>query len=217
MRRDVVELWSPSIGAAGALVAYGHWGRPVLAFPAGQGRAWDFEDNGLVGAVSWLIDAGRLKLYCVDGPEAASWPKTPEDEPYAGWLLDQVVPWIHNDCAGPLEIVALGCAAGAPLAAARALARPDLFPQAICLSGVYDPVPDLGSRNGPSLDWLRRRVHLLLLCAPQEPASSRSTVHFAELLARAAIPHTLEIWPHDTRPAWPTWRAQLAHHLPRFC
>ena len=27
------ELYSPAIGAAGNVLVYGHWGRPVLAFP----------------------------------------------------------------------------------------------------------------------------------------------------------------------------------------
>ena len=27
------ELYSPAIGSSGSVVAYGHWGRPVLAFP----------------------------------------------------------------------------------------------------------------------------------------------------------------------------------------
>jgi esterase/lipase superfamily enzyme len=60
VRRDHVEL-----GPAG-LVAYGHYGRPVLVFPSEQGRAWDFENNGMVDAVADLIDSGRVKLYCVE-------------------------------------------------------------------------------------------------------------------------------------------------------
>ena len=51
MSREVAELWSDAIGAAGTVIRYGHWGRPVLGFPSEQGRAWDFENNGMVGAV----------------------------------------------------------------------------------------------------------------------------------------------------------------------
>ena len=73
MNREVAELWSDAIGGAGTVIRYGHWGRPALAFPSEQGKAWDFENNGMVGAVAGLIDAGRLKLYCVDSFDAASW------------------------------------------------------------------------------------------------------------------------------------------------
>ena len=40
-----VDLWSPAIGAAGTVIAYGHWGRPVLVFPAEMGRAEDSESR----------------------------------------------------------------------------------------------------------------------------------------------------------------------------
>ena len=62
MNRAATDLWSAALGAAGTVIRYGHWGRPVLVFPSGRGRAADFENNGMVGAVTGLIDAGRLKL-----------------------------------------------------------------------------------------------------------------------------------------------------------
>ena len=56
------ELHSPAIGAAGTVVVYGHYGRPVLVFPSEGGSAWDFENNGMVDAVGELLEAGRVKL-----------------------------------------------------------------------------------------------------------------------------------------------------------
>ncbi len=73
MIREMAELWSDAIGAAGTVVRYGHFGRAVLVFPSEQGRAWDFEHNGMVAAVAGLLEAGRVKLYCVDSYDAASW------------------------------------------------------------------------------------------------------------------------------------------------
>ena len=73
MNREATELWSAALGAAGTVIRYGHWGRPVLVFPSERGRAWDFENNGMVDAVADLVDAGRVKLYCVDSYDAASW------------------------------------------------------------------------------------------------------------------------------------------------
>ena len=73
MNRETAELWSAALGAAGTVIRYGYWGRPALAFPSERGGAADFENNGMVAAVAGLIDAGRLKLYCVDSYDAASW------------------------------------------------------------------------------------------------------------------------------------------------
>ena len=45
------ELYSPAIGAHGAVAVFGHYGRPVLAFPSEGGKAYDWRDNGMIGAV----------------------------------------------------------------------------------------------------------------------------------------------------------------------
>ena len=183
MRRDHVCL------GPGELIACGHYGRPVLVFPSEQGRARDFENNGMVAAVADLIDAGRVKLYCVDSGDAASWSDTgiPTDERarrhdgYERWVLDAVVPWIAGDCGGPTEIATLGASLGAYHAANITLRHADVFPLALCFSGNYDPsswhgwgelgdatyfhnpmayVPHL---HGDHLAWLRERVSLLLV------------------------------------------------------
>jgi esterase/lipase superfamily enzyme len=247
MRRDSVELWSPAIGAAGTVIAYGHWGRPVLAYPSEQGRAVDLENNGMVGAVADLLEAGRVKLYCVDSYDAASWSnqEIPVEErarrhgAYESWIVDTVVPWIHGDCGGPAEIATLGCSLGAFHAANSALKRADLFPLALCLSGNYDPSAwhgwgergDAAYFNSPldyvthlggdHLNWLRDRVSLLLVCGQGQwedtTGSLESTKRFAALLAEKGIRHEVDLWGHDVPHDWPSWRAQLAHHLPRFC
>ena len=73
MRRNTVDLWSPAIGATGSVIAYGHWGRPVLVFPHEMGQADDFESFGMVDVVADLIDGGRVKLYCVESWDRETW------------------------------------------------------------------------------------------------------------------------------------------------
>jgi esterase/lipase superfamily enzyme len=248
VNREVAELWSDAIGAPGTVIRYGHWGRPALVFPSEQGKAWDFENNGMVGAVAGLLEVGRLKLYCVDSYDAQSWSDTaiPVEEraqrhaSYESWIIDQVVPWISSDCGGgDIEPVTLGCSLGAFHAANFALKRADLFPLAMCFSGNYDPaswngwgeqgtaayfnnpLDYVGHLHGDHLDWLRGRVSLLLVCGQGQwedtTGSLPSTKQFAELLASKGIRHELDLWGHDIPHDWPSWRAQLAHHMPRFC
>jgi len=41
---------------------------------------------------------------------------------------------------------------------------------------------------------------------------------FEQIVERLpAIRHELDLWGHDVPHDWPSWRAQIAHHLPRFC
>ena len=90
----------PGFDRAGTVVRYGHYGRPVLVFPSEQGRAWDFEANGMVDAVGDLVEAGRIKLYCVDSVDDRTWSDqgiSLEDRArghaaYTSWVTDRVLP-----------------------------------------------------------------------------------------------------------------------------
>jgi esterase/lipase superfamily enzyme len=247
MNRESAELWSDAIGAAGTVIRHGHWGRAVLVFPSEQGRAADFENNGMLDAIGDLVDGGRVKVYCVDSYDAASWSnrEIPLEErarrhgSYEAWILGSVLPWIYADCGGVAEVATLGCSLGAFHAANFALKRADAFPLALCFSGNYDPASwhGWGERgtaayfnnpldyvshlHGEHLDWLRGRVSLLLVCGQGQwedsTGSLPSTRKFAALLAEKGIRHELDLWGHDVPHDWPSWRAQLAHHLPRFC
>ena len=236
MRREV------EVGPA-RLTAYGHWGRPLLVFPSQQGNRWDWEERGMIDAVRGLVDAGRVKLYCADSFDSGGWhdESLPLEERarrhgvYEDWIVNQVAPWIHSDAGG--DIIVAGCSFGAYHAANFTLKRADLFPLAICMSGVYDvsavgwgergdavyfnnPMDYVVHFGGEHLDWLRSRASLLLVVGSGQwedtTGAFESTRRFAALLAQKGIRHELDVWGPDTPHDWPSWRRQIAHHLPRF-
>jgi esterase/lipase superfamily enzyme len=245
MRHYAVDLRAPS-GAAATVALYGHWGRPVLAFPTEGGHAREIADHGMVAAVEDLIDAGRVKLYCVDSFDTGTWSALhlPLEERARGhaafesWILDAVVPHIRAD-TGDADIVTVGCSLGAFHALNFAFKRADLFPLAICLSGNYDPatwrswgergdavyfnspVDYVANLHGDHLEWLRSRLRLVLVCGQgrweDTTGSLESTRRMSGILAAKGIVHEMDLWGHDVPHDWPSWRAQLAHHLPRFC
>jgi esterase/lipase superfamily enzyme len=235
------------VAAVNGVAAYGHWGRPVLAFPAERGDAGEFERRRMVGAIGDLIEAGRVKLYCVDSFDAESWSNTsiPLEERarrhhvYESWILDHVVPFIRHDSGGASELIACGCSLGAFHAANFALERADVFPLAICMSGNYDPsawdgwgergdaayfnnpMDYVAHLGGDHLEWLRGQVSLLLVCGQGQwedtTGSLEATRRFAALLESKGIRCEMDLWGFDVAHDWPSWRAQFAHHLPRFC
>ena len=74
MRRHQLELpLGSGIDRGMTVISYGHYGRPVLVFPSEAGRAWDFENNGMVDAVGDLLSGGRVKLFCVDSLDGETW------------------------------------------------------------------------------------------------------------------------------------------------
>jgi esterase/lipase superfamily enzyme len=215
------------------VVVFGHWGRPVLVFPSLERTRYEWEEHGMVGAVADLIDVGRVKLYCVDSWDSATWcdewlsreERARRHEVYERWLLEHVVPLI-----GANEIVTAGVSMGAYHAANLTLRHPDRFPLALCFSGLYD-IARLGwgergdavYSNNPAdyVTGLQGSAASLLLVVGRgmwedTTGALEQTLHFAELLRAQGIQHELDVWGDDTPHDWPAWRAQLAKHLPRF-
>ncbi len=229
------------------VATYGNWGRPVLAFPAERGDAGEFERRGMIDAVSDLLAAGRVKLYCVDSFDGESWSnlsipleeRARRHQVYESWILHEVVPFVRDDCGGTGEMIACGVSLGAFHAANFALKRADVFPLAICMSGSYDPSSwdSWGDRGdaayfnnpmdyvahlgGDHLEWLRSQLSLLLVCGQGQwedtTGALASTRCLAALLGSKGLRYELDLWGYDIAHDWPSWRAQFAHHLPRFC
>jgi esterase/lipase superfamily enzyme len=242
-----VELTTPS-GWTGQVVAHGHYGRPVLVFPTEGGSAWDFDNNGMLDAIRWMVDAGRVKVYCVDSADGQTWSdrsvsleeRAQRHDVYERWVVDQVLPWVDDDCGGQAaDLITVGASLGAFHAANIALRHAHLFPRALCLSGSYDPgewhawgdrgtaayfhnpIDYVANLHGDHLDWLRSRVHLTLVVGQGaweiDPTRALpSTRRFADVLASKGIPHELDVWGYEFPHDWPSWRAQIAHHLPRL-
>ena len=84
-----------------------------------------------------------------------------------------------------------------------------------------NPLDYVGHLSGDHLDWLRNQLSLLLVCGQGQwedtTGALASTKRFAALLAERGIRHELDLWGYNVPHDWPSWRAQLAHHLPRFC
>jgi esterase/lipase superfamily enzyme len=227
------------------VLAFGHWGRPLLAFPAQEANRYEWEERGMVAALRPLIDAGRIKLYCVDSWDSGSWfddwlpleERAHRHRAYEDWLLGHVVPWIHADSGGPTPIALTGTSFGAYHAANLALRRADVFPLAVCLSGVYDPtrvgwgapgdavyfqnpLAYVENLDGEHLDRLRAQVTVVLVVGrgmwEDSTGALESTQRLAAALAGKTIRHELAVWGEDAAHDWPTWRDQIAHHVSRL-
>lgn len=223
------------------VLAFGHYGMPVIAFPSGGGQFFDFEDNGMIDAVAPLLEAGELKVYCPEGLDHESWLNHGIDPHWRGvrhnayqdFIVEDLVSAIRSDCASPdIQIGVTGCSLGAYHAANFALKFPHLFPYALCLSGRYDLEQIIGSSNSEevyfnnpvayvanlhahALEHVRNNAYLVLVCGQGawEDKCLRETHRLADLLQEKGIPHQRDIWGHDAEHHWYWWRRQIAHHL----
>lgn len=173
-----------------SVVVHGQGGRPVVVFPTESGRAWDFENNGMLDAVGDLVDTGRATLCCVDSLDAWSWSdqsasteeRARRNGLYTGWLTGRLLPFVHACTGGGAEPMAIGFSLGAYHAVHLALQHADLVPLAIGFSGNYDvctwrawgergdetyfanPADYVAHLHGDHLEWLRNQLSLLLVC-----------------------------------------------------
>jgi esterase/lipase superfamily enzyme len=250
MRREQWVVQSLATGPVNVM-AYGHYGPPVVFFTAERGDAWDFENTGLLDAVRPLLDGGRCRIFAVDSYDTASWrnhglsleDRARAHQRFEDFVLADLVPAVRGAFgtapADPLPMLLTGPSLGGFHAANLCLRRADLFPVALCLSGVFDlshvgwgergdtfyfhnPMDYVANMDGDHLDWVRRTANLVLCVGTGmwEDASASgalpSTLRFAELLARKGIPHELDVWGTDTPHDWPSWARMLVKHLPRL-
>ena len=125
--------------------------------------------------------------------------------PYEDWILGAGCPVIRDDSGGPQEIVVTGPSFGAYHAANFALKRADLFPLAICQSGVYDvsvvgwgergdavyfnnPADYVPHLRGDHLDWLRGQVNLLLIAGQGQWEDTTGALESTQALLRRCWP-----------------------------
>ncbi|CCI53750.1 MAG: alpha/beta hydrolase-fold protein [Tetrasphaera jenkinsii] len=230
-----VELAVPGSDATLGVIRHGHYGRPVIVFPSEAGRAEDFANNGMLGAVQDLVDAGRVSFFCVDSLDKFSW--SAYDQPteerarrhrvYHSWLEQSVLPHIAWEMGGwQSNIITFGVSLGAFHAAHFTLQRADVAPLAISLSGSYDPTSwrpwgEIGEATyfanppayvagaeGDHLEWLRSHANLLLVVG-EGPFEWEPTKSYPSTLAFAEVLQSKGI-PHQLD----VWGHDSAHDWP---
>jgi esterase/lipase superfamily enzyme len=199
-----------------------------------MGRFFEWEDRGMIQALSHHIEQGWLQLYCVDSVDADSWYakwKHPVDRAqyhgrYDAYIRDEVVPLTQrND--DPFLITA-GASFGAYHALTFALRYPHLVGRAIGLSGVYDirevidgytdvsvypynpPEFILGEHDPERLAAMHKLD--IVLAVGRDDSLHGNNEYFSGRLWSKGIWHALRIWDgwaHD----WPYWREMIVRYV----
>jgi esterase/lipase superfamily enzyme len=152
MKREYHRWFSPRLHREMELLSFGHAGVPVLIFPTRQGRFFDYENWGLVGAVADRIEDGWLRLYCVDSADSETLycrcrpPRARIERhlQYEGYILEEVLPLMRIENPHTDRPAVHGCSIGAYHAVNIAFRHPHRFARVIGLSGRYDLTKPVG-------------------------------------------------------------------------
>lgn len=243
MEKDYVKFYSHYLNREMEINIYGHQGKPCLVFPAQDGRFYDFAGFGMVDAAASFIENGQLQLFCIDSIDKETWSDTNGDcryrierhEQWYNYIIEEVVPFIHQVNHSQTKIMTTGCSMGATHAANFFFRRPDIFDTVIALSGYYSSdmffgsyMDDLVYANSPInyLDGMAYdhpyvqmyRESTIIICTGQgawEDDMIRSTRRLQELLTYKNVGAWFDYWGYDVNHDWPWWRVQFPYFLSR--
>jgi esterase/lipase superfamily enzyme len=217
------------------LLVLGHGGARVIVFPTSQGRFYEWEDQGMGGALAEHLSRGWIQLFCVDSVDAESWydrSRSPGDrawrhELYNRYIMDEVVPFTRHRNATPF-LMTLGASLGAYHAVNFAFRHPHTIDRVIGLSGLYN-IKELTAgysdrnvfANDPSRyvseihdgHWHAgmRRLDIILAIGRDDP-HFRDNEHLSNALWSRGIWHAFrpwDGWAHD----WPYWKMMVREYI----
>jgi esterase/lipase superfamily enzyme len=233
--------WSPSLGHDMELKVYGHYGKPMLVFPAQGGRFYEYEDFKMIDAIGGFIEEGKVKVFTVDSLDNqtwANWGAHPADrarrhEDYDRYITQEVAPFIQEHCGGiAQQFIATGVSMGAYHAGNFFFRHPDIFDSVIALSGLFqlrmfvgDYVDDNVYFNTPLYflsnladPWYleKYRCSKIIVCVGQgawEDAMLVDAYALKRILDEKQVPAWIDIWGNDVNHDWPWWRVMMPYFL----
>jgi esterase/lipase superfamily enzyme len=237
LNREHVAWDSPILGRKMELLWFGYAGRPMVWFPTSEGRYYQNEDFGLVGAVGDALAEGKLQIACVDSVDGESFyarGRHPADrlrrhDQYDRYLRREVIPWIQRRIGREARVGTLGASFGAYHAVNFGLRHPDAVDKVVGFSGKYDihsflgsywddtayfhcPTAYLPNMNG---DWIGRlsRMDICIVTGATDNVLEGSK-EMIRILEEKGIPHRGHIWDAPYGHDWPSWKEQIRHYVP---
>ncbi len=146
MKFEEVSWYSSRLGRVMHIKVYGHYGPAFIAFPCQDKQSDDFSNNGMINALSWFLENGKMKLFCLDSNDSETvsdifWDKAKAAhklELYHQYLIEEVLPFVYENMCGECLPYLIGMSMGGSHASNNFFRRPELFSGFISLSGKYD-------------------------------------------------------------------------------
>ena len=131
MHVEYRKEYSHNLGRDMEYKIFGHSGHSILVIPTQDKRFFEYEDEGMVGAVQYWIDRGDIRLICADAIDQETWSNTWGDcrwrlEQHERWfryITEELVPRVRR---GDETFIVTGCSLGGFHAANMFFRRPDL-------------------------------------------------------------------------------------------
>jgi esterase/lipase superfamily enzyme len=242
MKREIHKWYSPSLNKDMDIVVYGHYGTPLLMFPTAGADFLEYERFQMIDSIAWFINEGKFKVYSINSINNESWlnremyppHKSLRHGQYNQYVIEEVVPFIYDNCQTHVPIITTGASVGAYHAMNHFLRIPAVFRGTIAMSGVYDlkyytrghyddhvyynsPIDFLPNVNDENyLNQMRNNLGVVIASGQGDYEDPNSSIHLSNILNSKGIQHWLDLWGYDVKHDWPTWRDMLPYFLSKF-
>ena len=213
------------------MLAFGTWGYPVVIFPTSGGRENEARDFKLIEAARPLVEAGRVKLFCVDSIDRFSWyakhlhpsVRVQNHIFYDKFLSEELVPMLQRECNVD-KIGVAGCSFGGFQALNFAFRHPNQVAHLFTMGAAFDisqfldgyhdenvyfnnPPEYLPGAHSEHFHWMN-----IILGTAEYDFCKPETQRIADILRQKGIEHHMDVKPfsdHD----WPVWREMFPQYL----
>lgn len=197
-----------------------------------MGRYYEAKDFKLIESISWHINNGVVKVYCVDSIDKDSWyakhlhpsVRIHNHTLYDRFLTEEFVPFIQRDCSSEKVAVA-GCSFGGFHAANFAFRHPGQVSHLFSMGAAFNirsfldgysdenvyfnnPPEYLPNAQDPAL-WQMKQI---ILGTAEHDFCKADNYRMSAILRQKNINHHLDDRPfgnHD----WPVWRDMFPSYL----
>lgn len=239
MKRELTSWYSPSLDKEMPVAAYGDYGFALLMVPTAAADYLEYERFQLIDSLATYIDAGKMKVFSVNSINNESWlnnemlpeHKAIRHNQFNKYIFDEVIPFVKTNTSYDTPVIITGASFGALHSMNLFLKRPDLINGVIAMSGVYDLteytkgfwddqvyynspmhyMPNLTDHN--VLTEIRKSHHIHILSGSGDYEDPGAAGKFAKVLFDKGINYELDIWGHDFKHDWPTWREMLPNYI----
>jgi esterase/lipase superfamily enzyme len=225
------KWYSPRLSRDIDVLSFGTRGYPVILFPTSRGRYYENKDFKLTDSVSWFLDEGLVKIYCVDGIDEASWynrnihpaDRVRNHQWYDQMLYHELVPLAQRE-TGVGRVATAGCSFGGYHATNFAFRHPDVVKYVFNMGAAFDIKDQVDGYyddqvyfNNP-MDFIPNAQSdffhdmFIVLGTGTRDMCWSANERMAEILRNKGINHWLDVR-HDAEHDWPVWQQMFPHYL----
>jgi len=223
------------------IVVYGHYGFALLMFPTAAADYLEYERFKLIDAIGGFLGEGKIKAYSINSINMESWlnnnmhpaHKALRHQQYNRYVVEEVVPFIHQHSKGLVPIITTGASLGAMHAANNFFRRPDIFSGTIAMSGSYDlktyskgyydenvyfnsPIDYLPHWDDHFMLEKMRKGKIIIASGQGDYEDPNASRKLSDILHSKGVNHWLDLWGHDIKHEWSTWLRMLPYFLSKF-